>query len=421
MLLARLWHVNEKIIMKMKLYITLTATMIFTLLFQVSAQTTLPDSIYIKETFGTGTSKVALPAGRTTYAFNSSSSLNDGDYMLYKQTNGRPEWHNTTDHTGNTNGQCMVINAGMTPAEFYRDTVYSITSGVTYSMYLYVMNTNTLGTCGSSALLPKLQFIVESYNQSAGTFTQITTFTTGFIPQSASPTWVVVGSSFSVPAGVTSLRYRIINNSTGGCGNDLAIDDITFARAASIPGPLPVTGLEASVQRSGDNVAVQWQTLSESNTRNFIVEKSTDAANWVAMDSTTAAGYSQSQRLYHSIDTKPGSINYYRIKQVDNNGRYTYSNTVRMIMAANSINANTFPNPFVNQVQIDLSSTANQKVTITFSDASGRKLLQQNWTLVKGNNSTVLTQVQQLPVGMYIISITNADGASLYKTKLIKN
>jgi len=62
-----------------------------------------------------------------------------------------------------------------------------------------------------------------------------------------------------------------------------------------------------------------------------------------------------------------------------------------------------------------------KKVLITFSDASGRKLLQQNWTLVKGNNSTVLTQVQQLPVGMYILSITNADGASLYKTKLIKN
>ncbi|GAB2811987.1 T9SS type A sorting domain-containing protein [Ferruginibacter profundus] len=407
--------------MKTKLYLILTVTLLFSLLLQVAAQTNVPDSIYIKETFGTGTSKAALAAGRTTYAFNNSSSLNDGDYMLYKQTNGRPEWHNTTDHTGNTNGRCMVINAGMTAAEFYRDTVNSIVSGVTYSMYLYVMNTNTLGTCGSSALLPKLQFIVESYNSATGVFAPITTFTTGFIPQSASPTWVVVGSSFSVPAGVTSLRYRIINNSSGGCGNDLAIDDITFARAASIPGPLPVTGLEASVQRSGDIVSVQWQTLSESNTRNFVVEKSIDAVNWIAMDSATAAGYSQGLRLYHSIDSKPGSTNYYRIKQTDNNGRFTYSNTVRMIMAANSINANTFPNPFVNQVQVDLNSTTNQKVTITFSDASGRKLLQQNRTVVKGNNSTVLTQVQQLPVGMYIISITDADGASLYKTKLVKN
>lgn len=407
--------------MKTKLYLILTVTLLFSLLLQVAAQTNIPDSIYIKETFGTGTSKAALAAGRTTYTFNNSSSLNDGDYMLYKQTNGRPEWHNTTDHTGNTNGRCMVINAGMTAAEFYRDTVNSIVSGVTYSMYLYVMNTNTLGTCGSSALLPKLQFIVESYNSATGVFAPITTFTTGFIPQSASPTWVVVGSSFSVPAGVTSLRYRIINNSSGGCGNDLAIDDITFARAASIPGPLPVTGLEASVQRSGDIVSVQWQTLSESNTRNFVVEKSIDAVNWIAMDSATAAGYSQGLRLYHSIDSKPGSTNYYRIKQTDNNGRFTYSNTVRMIMTANSINANTFPNPFVNQVQVDLNSTTNQKVTITFSDASGRKLLQQNRTVVKGNNSTVLTQVQQLPVGMYIISITDADGASLYKTKLVKN
>jgi hypothetical protein len=341
--------------------------------------------------------------------------------MVYKLTNGRPEWHNSSDHTGNTNGRAMVINAGLTAAEFYRDTIFGVTSNVTYSMYLYIMNVNTLGTCGPTALLPKLQFIVESYNTTTHTFSQITTFSTGFIPQTTNPTWVAVGGSFQVPAGVTALRYRILNNSSGGCGNDLAIDDITFARANFIPTSLPVTGLEASVLRSGDNVSVQWQTLSENNTHNFIVEKSYDAASWTNLDDVAAAGYSTTKRMYSSTDNKPGSVTYYRIKQVDNNGHYTYSNTVRIAITSNTIDATTFPNPFVSQVQVDLTSTSTQKATVTVNDLSGRKLLQKGWNLTKGKNSIVLQDVQQLPVGMYILTITNEDGVMVYKTKLSKN
>lgn len=407
--------------MKIKFYLSTTVLMIIGLFMQASAQTSSADSIFITETFGTGGSKAALPAGRTTYAYNGSTSLNDGDYMLYKNTAGRPEWHSSSDHTGNTNGRAMVINAGLTAAEFYRDTVYNVTSGVTYSMYLYVMNVNTLGTCGSSALLPKLQFIVESYNQPANTFTQLTTFTTGFIPQTANPTWVAVGGSFQVPVGVTAIRYRILNNSAGGCGNDLAIDDITFARSTFIPSTLPVTGLEASVLRAGENVSVQWQTLTENNTNSFAVEKSFDATNWSEMYSVAAAGYSASKRTYAATDTKPGSITYYRIKQIDNNGHYTYSNTVRITMTANTIDASTFPNPFVSQVQVDINSPATQKAVISFSDISGRKLVQKSWNVTKGKNSIVLQEVASLQPGLYILTITNEDGAVVYKSKLVKN
>lgn len=406
--------------MKIKFYFTTTVFMIVAFLQQTIAQNNLPDSVYTVESFGTGATKVALPAGRTTYSFNGTSSLNDGDYMLYKFTNGRPEWFNTTDHTGNTNGRCMVINAGMAPSEFYRDTVSGITGGVIYSMYLYIMNVNTLGTCGSSAILPKLQLIVESFNQTNGSFSPITTITTPFIPQTASATWMPVGGSFLVPAGVTSLRLRILNNSTGGCGNDLAIDDITFARAANIP-TLPVTGLQANAQRSGDNVSVQWQTLSESNTRKFIVEKSVDAINWTAFDSVAAAGYSQGLRMYSITDTKPSTVTYYRIKQTDYDSHFAYSNSVRMFMNVKGIIASTFPNPFISQVQIDINSESAQATSISVNDISGRRIFQQAWSINKGTNSIVLTQVQKLIPGMYILTINDADGVNLYKTKIIKN
>jgi hypothetical protein len=72
-------------------------------------------------------------------------------------------------------------------------------------------------------------------------------------------------------------------------------------------------------------------------------------------------------------------------------------------------------------VQVDLTSTSTQKATVTVNDLSGRKLLQKGWNLTKGKNSIVLQDVQQLPVGMYILTITNEDGVMVYKTKLSKN
>jgi hypothetical protein len=282
------------------------------------------------------------------------------------------------------------------------------------------MNINTLGTCGAGALLPKLQFIVEYYNQSTATYTQLTTMNTAFIPQSVTPTWVVVGSSFLLPAGITSVRYRILNNSNGGCGNDLAIDDITFARATSIP-ILPVTGFQAYAQRNANNINVQWETLSESNTRFYAVEKSVDAIKWTVTDSVEAAGFSQNRRTYSSIDYNPAAVNYYRIRQVDDNGRYTYSNTVRINTAANTIEAKTYPNPFVNLLQVDINASANQKLNIACSDISGRKLFQNTWNVTKGYNSISLAQVQNLNPGTYIINVTSQDGANIYKSKIVKN
>ena len=70
----------------------------------------------------------------------------------------------------------MVINAGYTAGEFYKDTVSGLTPGSDYSVYLYVMNVNTLGTCGATAILPKLQFVVE-YLSANNSYQTLTSFT----------------------------------------------------------------------------------------------------------------------------------------------------------------------------------------------------------------------------------------------------
>ena len=406
--------------MKTKFYTLIFAIIATTVLTSsLKAQGNLPDSVYIKETFGNGTTKTAVPAGRTTYSFNGNSSLSDGDYITYYRTNGRNEWHNAPDHTGGANGKMMVINAGMTPSEFYKDTVYNLAGNTTYSVYLYIMNVNTLGTCGSGALLPKLQFIVEYYNTATASFVQLTTITTPFIQQTATPQWVVAGGTFSNPAGNTTIRYRILNNSTGGCGNDLALDDITFARATSIPNALPVTGMQLSAQGNGSSVKLQWQTYTEVNTSHFIVEKSQNNSSWSGIDSIAAAEYSTSQKMYSSYDFKAGQLNYYRVKQVDKDGRYTYSNTITI--NNNTTSATVYPNPFVSQVQLDVVTETAQKTIVVITDMQGRRMLNKAWDMTKGRNTTIIVDVKNFITGMYIIEVKTTDGVSIFKKTIMKN
>ena len=121
-----------------------------------TAQTCNGEVVQFRETFGTGTTSAPLAFGRTNYNYNGSTSLSDGDYELSNSSQSKPEWHNGPDHTGDLNGRMMVTNASYTSGEFYRDTVYGLSSTSTYAVYLYAMNVNTVGTCSPNPILPRL-------------------------------------------------------------------------------------------------------------------------------------------------------------------------------------------------------------------------------------------------------------------------
>jgi hypothetical protein len=313
----------------------------------------------------------------------------------------------------------MIINAGMSPSEFYKDTVYNLQGNTVYNVSLYIMNTNTLGTCGTAALLPNIQCVVEYYNQATTSYQQLISFNTGFIAQSASALWVLKGATFVNPAGNSIIRYRLINNSTGGCGNDLAIDDISFARGATL-GTLPVSGFQLYAQANAGTVNVNWQTLTETNTSYFIAEKSTDLSNWIKIDSIQAAGYSNEQKTYVVYDYKAVQLVYYRIKQVDKDGRHSYSNVVKVNNTANA-SSKVYPNPFVSTVQIEINTTVQYNAFIHLTDIQGKRLAFKKWNLVKGNNATSFDDIKHFAKGLYIVEVKTTDGVSIYKTTIVKN
>ena len=384
------------------------------------AQTCGGELVKFRETFGSGATKSALATGRTNYNYNGTGSLTDGDYVLSTSTQAKPEWHIASDHTGGLNGRMMVTNASYAPGEFYRDTVYDVSSVSTYNIYFYAMNVNTVGTCAPNPILPRLQVVVESYNFD-GTFTEIYTLTSDLLTQASTPTWVRISGQFYLPTACTAVRYRIINNSTGGCGNDLAIDDITFAQCN--PTLLPVNGLTLKAAKENNANKLSWSTLTEINTDRFLIEKSTDNKTWKGIGMVKASGESHTRKEYSFTDRAPDLNCTYRIVSVDNDGSAFYSNVINIkVSAGANSHLSAYPNPFVDRLNLDMNVKQPQMASIRIFDCSGKMLKVIPWLLKAGENMHTISGLSAIGgAGMYLITVTDTNGVVLGRIKSIKN
>ena len=181
----------------------------------------------INKTFGAGTNPGnPLAAASTTYQYVSTDCPNDGYYTVRNNTSAcfADSWHSiAADHTGDGSGYFMLVNASMQPGAFYVDTVRGLCSGTTFEFATWIMNVLKTTACNPSPIMPNLTFSIERMD---GTLIQ--NYSTGDIPSQANPTWQQFGFFFNTPVGISDIVLRIVNNAPGGCGNDLALDDITF-------------------------------------------------------------------------------------------------------------------------------------------------------------------------------------------------
>ena len=176
----------------------------------------------ITQDFDTGTSHIDLPFGTTNYDPVFGFPL-DGQYTVLNGTFGNGfDWHETQDHTpGDTNGKCLIVNAAAAPGEFYTITINDLCPDTTYEFSAWVINLVEAGAfCGSGAIPINVRFEIDIN----GT---IVSGNTGNIVETATPIWKEYGLVFNTGS-ETSVILRMINNGAGGCGNDLAIDDIEF-------------------------------------------------------------------------------------------------------------------------------------------------------------------------------------------------
>lgn len=178
--------------------------------------------------FGAGTGIGSpLSANTTTYNFTAADCPTDGSYTIINNTTNcfGGTWHSLLeDHTPNdVNGYMMLVNASITPKDFYLDTVTNLCANTTYEFSAWVVNVLKNTACSPNPTRPKLVFNIET---TSGTL--LGTYSTGDIVETSSPIWQQYGLFFTTPITNNSVVIRITNNGPGGCGNDLALDDIVF-------------------------------------------------------------------------------------------------------------------------------------------------------------------------------------------------
>lgn len=174
--------------------------------------------------------------------------------------------------------------------------------------------------------------------------------------------------------------------------------------------PLPVNFVKFTAEKSGQGVLLRWQVTNEVNNDRYEVEQGVDGRRFTKIGTVTASrGNSNSYELFHPTPDMQ-AVNYYRIRQIDKDGRITLS-VVRLIrFNANNILTIT-PNPATDFIRVYSTKT---RVNIYIVDGAGKRVASQ--VITDGNAEFNISQFAR---GTYIV-VAESDGVRLETKKIVK-
>jgi hypothetical protein len=195
---------------------------------------------------------------------------------------------------------------------------------------------------------------------------------------------------------------------------------ITFTTTA---GSLPVKLLSFDAKRQKTATALEWQTASEVNSDRFEIQRSTDNKEFETIGSVKAATFSTSTRAYAFSDIAPvtAATNYYRLKQLDRDGSFTYSRTVSITSGdaralITQADIKLYPVPVADQLTLEVNGDkALVNPDLRMYDMFGKRI--HPAMQLDGNTWTISTA--GLEKGIYIIQLENAGITT--QLKVVKN
>jgi hypothetical protein len=184
-------------------------------------------------------------------------------------------------------------------------------------------------------------------------------------------------------------------------------------------GSLPVTFSEFDINCAQGGAGIRWTTASEKNSDYFSIEKSADGKTFQSVATVKAAGNSSMMIRYEWIDHNYSASPYYRIKEVDLDGKYMYS---RVIFAACQMgeeqNINVYPNPASDFLNYNLDVEHHGYVSADILDCAGNVVQRERFSATPGMNISSL-DVRTLSEGFYVL-ILHYDG-KVARVKFIRS
>jgi len=186
---------------------------------------------------------------------------------------------------------------------------------------------------------------------------------------------------------------------------------------------LPVTliSFEGKVQKEKN--LLQW-TTTELDNPGFEVQRSSDAVNFYKLGFINSKSGSKVNTIlnYDFIDTHFSAvINYYRLKQIDKGGKFSFSKIIALKKHGNFIaqSITLYPNPAKNVLNIEVSSTGENEVTLLLTNLSGKLLLNRIF-MIHDSENVIPVDVSKLSSGTYFLKILAEDQKETLVKKFVK-
>lgn len=186
--------------------------------------------------------------------------------------------------------------------------------------------------------------------------------------------------------------------------------------------PLPIELIDFTAEASDSQVLLKWITATEKNNDYFTIEKTKDGVAYTEVARIKGSGNSTKKLNYSELDSTPyDGVSYYRLKQTDFDGKFTYSTLKKVDFNKNNKSELTqlvYPNPNEGEViNVDFTTDEDQQVIIELHDLSGHTIYSLSMMVDKGNNKHTIYMANKLSKGIYIITTSTTHGKRLYNTK----
>ncbi len=216
-----------------------------------------------------------------------------------------------------------------------------------------------------------------------------------------------------IPTGKTNAYFRVISATSGTFATNSNFTGIHYASqtdvcqnysvsdpvSADVLCPLPVDFISFTGKKAGTANVLTWNTGSEQNNRYFEIERSSNGKDFVAIGKVDGQGTSYSEHSYQFNDNAPlAGYDYYRLKQVDFNGAYDYSNVI-LLTESSASDITIYPNPNNGSFNIAFMDVA-QPYTVEITDLTGRRVY------YSAGSSVETIQVSGFVSGLYIVKAT---------------
>lgn len=181
---------------------------------------------------------------------------------------------------------------------------------------------------------------------------------------------------------------------------------------------LPVELVAFDAAADDNTVQLTWSTASETNSDRFEVERSIDNSTFSLVGSLASAGSSQQAQHYRFTDDTPWpGTNYYRLRQVDRDGKFAFSPTITGWIGPGAGKALIFPNPATDLVHVAFPGPMEQATYVYIRDAQGRTVPSAGLLLERGT-SVVDLAIGGLAPGAYSVRVVSATAVTAAGTFL---